>query len=164
MGIPAIAAAGVANAYSAIPEEKKAQLKDWLKRSLGKTVDSVGAITGIAKKSEANAAIVAEGLVRAGAPVEVVSTIFSGSPNADKIRASLVSLGRQILATEDAARPGLNGTTGDAAGDVLRISLVRSLVRLCGSVAEAQKVQMALATLRQEDFDWYKAVQPALGR
>lgn len=158
MGLPVVAAGVVTSAYDALPPAQKAKLEAWLKRASGTVVSSAKQMVNYAGKGEANSVIAAEGLVRHGANPDAIATIFDGSPNAAKIRASLISVGRNLIDIEDKARPGLNGTAPDAASDMLRRELVERCIRAFGSIESARKVQMALATLRSEDWAWYQAV------
>lgn len=157
MAAPVVASA-VSAAYSAVPAKSKEQALRWVKKASGGVVTSVKSMTGFAGTSNAAAVTVAEGLVRNGAPVDAVEAIFKNMANADQIRASLLSLGRQLVEEEDGGRPGLNASVPDTANDRLRKELIEVLVRAFGSVQQARKVQMALATLREADFGWYEAV------
>lgn len=163
MALPAVASA-VTTAYQAIPDSAKTKAMSWLKKATGGTVATVAQATGYAKANESQAVVVAEALVRHGAPVETVNRMFTSSPNAVKIRASLVALGAQLIAVGDNSRVGLNASSTDTASDVMRLELVKCLVRAFGSVSQARKVQTALATLRADDFDWFQAVNTSLGR
>lgn len=158
MAIPAIAAGVVTTAYDSLTPEKRAKLKEWASKSLGKAVNSSKQLVGLAVKDEATAAVVAEGLVRHGADPSGLLTIFESTQNGAQIRASLINLGKSLIAQEDAGRPGLNTGVADIANDRLRKELVQVLVRAFGSIEAARKVQMALSTLRADDFAWYQAV------
>lgn len=158
MGLPAVAAT-VSSAFNQIPAEKKSAAINWLRKATDGGVANMKQAIGFAAKNELNATIVAEGLVRNGVPQESVSSMFDNSPNGAAIRASLMKIGRGLIATEDAQRPGLSASVGDTASDLLRADLVKSLVRAFGSVESARKVQMALATLRESDFEWYSALK-----
>lgn len=157
MAVPIVATA-VTSAYSAVPQRYKQQALAWAKKASGDAVTNVKQMAAFAATSPAAAVTVAEGLVRHGAPVEATEAIFSNLTNAAQIRANLVNLGRSLITQEDATRPGLNASVPDTANDKLRKELCSSLVRAFGSVKSARKVQMALATLREADFDWYESI------
>jgi hypothetical protein len=150
-------ASAVSTAYSAIPADKKAKAMAWMRKATAGTVTNIKKAMDYAASNEAGAAIVAEGLVRHGAPVGSLSDAFVG-PNGAAIRASLVALATTLIQSEDTGRPGLNASQGDIARDALRKELCGSLIRHFGSLENARRVQTALSTLRQEDFDWYRAV------
>lgn len=163
MGVPAVAAA-VTSAYQAIPASAKDQAMGWLKKATKGTVATVTQAATYAKSNESQAVVVAEALVRHGAPVEVVEKMFTSSPNAEVIRTSLLALGAQLIAVGDDKRVGLSASSTDTASDVMRLELTRCLVRAFGSVSQAKKIQLALATLKTGDFDWYESVASSFGR
>lgn len=148
---------GLTSAAAAIPDEKKQAAFAWIKKATGGAVSTISSAMSYANKGPANAAVIAEGLVRAGAPVDMVVTALPGDINAN-VRASLLRLGQGLIAAEDSARPGLNATVPDTANDLMRLNLGKSLVRAFGSLDNAQKVQLGLQTLRQSDFDWLRAM------
>lgn len=160
MAAPVVTSA-VSAAYSAVPEKYRAQALDWVKKASGGVVTSAKSMANFAKSSDAAAVTVAEGLVRNGAPVNAVEAIFSNLANAAQVRANLIALGRQLISSEDQTRPGLNSSVPDLANDQLRKELVACLTRAFGSVAQARKVQLALFTLRESDFNWYEGLFPS---
>lgn len=155
--LPAIAN-GLGTVYAALPEEQRKKASTWVRKATGNAVATSQKLISYAGSSEGTAAVVAEGLVRAGAPVQKVAELFDGTANATQIRRSIIALGQSLLATEDSSRPGLNASVSDTASDVLRADLCKVLVRAFGSIDNARKVQMGLATLRAEDFDWYRSL------
>lgn len=161
MALPAMAS-GLTAAYKAIPDSAKTEAVAWVKNATTGAVSTAKQMLGYAKSSDNAAFIVAEGLVRSGGNAEYISRLFSGSANGLEIRKVLLSIGSSLMAQEDAGRPGL-GSNGESAidevgRDVMRRELVESLTRAFGSISAARKVQTALATLRQSDFDWYSRV------
>lgn len=161
MALPAVAA-GAARLYGQLSSPAKTGLVNWLKKTTKGIVSNGDSVAKYAGQGEASAVVVAEGLVRYGAPYDVVAALFANTPNGAQIRASLVDLGRSLLTANDEQRPGLSASVPDTANDVMRAELIKSLVRHFGSVSNARKVQMAFATLKASDFEWYEAVQPSL--
>lgn len=156
--------AGVSAAYTALPANAKTKALQWVKKATNGAIQSVDALKQYATKGDAQAAVVAEGFVRAGAPVDEVSAWFNTGANAAQIRASLIRLGQSLNLTVEAHRPGVQGSSSDTSSDALRLRLVRSLVRAFGSVENARTVQLALDSLKSADFDWYETMATQFGR
>lgn len=156
--------AGASSAYTSLSPAAKEKALGWIKKATNGAIASVSALKEYAGKGELQATVVAEGLVRAGAPVDTVSAWFNSGPNAANIRASLIKLGQSLNAAVESGRPGLQGSVADTATDSLRLELVKSLVRAFGSVENAQRVQLALSSLKSADFDWFKAMSSSFGR
>jgi len=126
-------------------------------------VSNIQQVANFASKGPAQAAIVGEGLIRAGAPSDEIAAIFEGHPAHAEVVASLRALGRTLLETQDTSRTGLSASPNDTANDLMRVELVGSVVRQFGSVQNARKIQTALSTLKAADFEWYEAMHSRLG-
>lgn len=156
---------GVRSVVELLPQEKVDKAVSFVKTSAGNAfnVATGGDLATVASKNVAGAALVAEGLVRAGAPSAAVAEIFNDSPMHREIFDSVVRLGKSIVQAEDGQRPGLGADAADAARDVLRIKLGGTLARAFGSLENARRIQMALATLKASDFDWLESINSATG-
>lgn len=157
---------GVRNVVELLPQENVDAAVAFVKKSAGNAykVATGGDLASIANKGLVGASIVAEGLVRAGAPSAAVAEIFEDSPLHREVFQSIVRLGKSLLQAEDKLRPGLGADTSDTARDVLRIKLGGTLTRAFGSLENARRVQMALATMTAADFEWLADINQATGR
>lgn len=154
MALPAVVSATLA----AMPAAARTGALAWMARATGGVVSSAKAAVDYVKRNPLSSALVVEALVRYGADVSTFAPYLGKGKEAEGLIQSLISLQTKASEHSDSDNLGLDASDDDTARDKLRQDMGRVLVRAFGSLDAARKVQVALDTLKERDFEWLRVV------
>lgn len=148
----------IVRTHAVLPPPAKAKVLTMIAAASGMAMASIHTAIEWAKGNPIKTALIVESLVTNGANVMEFADFFTKDQASKEYFSSLQALSESVKKASDADNMGLSADIADTTRDVLRQQMGRTLVRAFGSLDAARKVQLALDTLTEADYNWLHAI------